>query len=70
MKAASFKLAKALGQDAIQILESDSQRTERFEAPARKRANDRNKEEEGARRGGRALFTGRSQGWRRGESKV
>ena len=63
----SFKLAKALGQDAIQILESDSQRTRRFEAPATKMADDQKEEKEGAKRGGRALFTGRSRDWRRGE---
>ena len=47
-KVASFKLAKALGQDAIQILASDSQRT-KGEGPATKMANDPKEEEEGAK---------------------
>ena len=65
-KVASFKLARALGQDAIQILASDAQGT-KGEGPATKMANDQKEEEEGARGGGRALFTGRSRDWRRGE---
>ena len=71
-KVASLTLAKALGQDAIQILESDSQRTrvQRYRGSAKKRMQEEDRKKTALQKEVGALFTKRCQGWRRGKYKM